>query len=190
VGVGYLWLAVNALAAALALVAWLNYVFVYTPLKKKSSLSTLVGAVSGALPPVIGWAAARDAMTIESVVLFGILFLWQLPHFLAIAWMYREDYARAGFPMLPVLDPEGIRTGRQIVVYGLALVPVSLMPTLLGFAGAVYFFGALALGLLFLLFGVRAAFRRSNLCARHLFLASLAFLPSLLALMILDRGGV
>jgi protoheme IX farnesyltransferase len=189
-GLFYLWLAVNGIAAVMALIAWLNYVFIYTPLKKKTSLSTLVGAISGALPPVIGWVAVRGALTVEAVALFAILFFWQLPHFLAIAWIYREDYARAGFPMLPVRDPEGIRTGRQIVVYGLALIPVCLMPTLLGLAGGVYFFGALILALLFLLFGVRVAFRRSTLCARQLFLASLAFLPCLLALMILDRGGV
>ncbi len=188
VGLCYLLLAVNLPTALLSLFAWLNYVFLYTPLKKKTSLSTLVGAVSGALPPVIGWVAARGAMTVESTVLFAILFLWQLPHFLAIAWIYREDYARAGFPMLPVLDPEGGRTGRQIVAYGLALVPVTLMPTLLGLTGAVYFFGARLLGLVFLGFGIRVAFARSIHSARHLFFASLVFLPFLLALMMLDAG--
>ncbi|MEE9270212.1 MAG: heme o synthase, partial [Candidatus Krumholzibacteria bacterium] len=190
VGFLYLLVAVNPLTALLTLVAWANYLFLYTPLKKKTSLSTLVGAVSGALPPVIGWAAVRGALSLESLALFSILFLWQLPHFLSIAWMYREDYARAGFAMLPVLDTEGSRTGRQIVFYGLALIPASLMPTLLGLTGGLYFFGALALGVAFLVFGIRTALYKSSLYARHLLFASLLFLPALLALMMLDKGAL
>jgi protoheme IX farnesyltransferase len=186
----YLLLFVNPLTSLLATVAWVNYLFLYTPLKKRTSVSTLVGAVSGALPPVIGWTAVRGTLSPESMALFLILFLWQLPHFLAIAWMYREDYARAGFPMLPVVDSEGSRTGRQIVLYGVALVPISLMPTLFGLTGSLYFFGALVLGLSFLAFGIRTAFYKTALHARHLLLASLLFLPFLLGLMMFDKGAL
>lgn len=190
VGLLYLGLLVNPLTALLALASWANYLFFYTPLKRRTSTSTLVGAISGALPPVIGWAAVRNEVSPGSLALFSILFLWQLPHFLAIAWMYREDYARAGFPMLPVRDADGSRTGHQILVYCMALVPVSLIPTILGLAGRFYFFGVLALTLVFMGFGVRTAVRRSTLCARHLFLASLLYLPGLLALMMVDKGIV
>ena len=188
VGTLYLVLGVNALTAFLALAAWAVYLFLYTPLKRRTSLSTLVGAISGALPPVIGWAAVRRELSVESLALFAILFVWQLPHFLAIASMYRDDYARGGFPMLPVLYPEGTETGRQIVIYCLAMVPISLMPTVVGLAGIFYFAGALILTLGFLMFGIRAAVRKSRVAARHLLFASLLFLPALLTLMMLDRG--
>ncbi len=179
---------VNALTALLAALTLVSYVFLYTPLKRKSHLSTLVGAIPGALPPMGGWTAARGEIGIEAWVLFAILFLWQLPHFLAIAWMYREDYARGGFPMLPVIDPEGRSTGRQIVSNCLALLPVSLLPSLLGISGATYFFGALILGLIFFACGAALHFQRNNLAARRLMRASLVYLPVLLALMALDKS--
>ncbi len=178
---------VNTLTALLAALTLVSYVFLYTPLKQKSHLSTLVGAIPGALPPMGGWTAARGEIGIEAWVLFAILFLWQLPHFLAIAWIYREDYARGGFPMLPVIDPEGRSTGRQIVSNCLALLPVSLLPSLLGISGRAYFFGALALGLIFFGYGVAVHFQPSNLSARRLMRASLIYLPVLLLLMALDK---
>lgn len=187
VGLGYLALAVNLLTALLGAATLAAYVFVYTPMKRVSSLATLVGAVPGAVPPMMGWAAARDSIDAGAWVLFGILFLWQLPHFLAIAWMYRADYERGGFPMLPVLDPEGSRTARQMILYAAALVPVSLLPSVLGLTGAVYFLGALALGLAFLGFAFAFDRARSGRAARHLLLVSVVYLPAILAVMLLDR---
>lgn len=180
-------LAVDALTAALGAAALAGYVFAYTPLKKVSSLATVVGAVPGALPPMMGWCAVRGEVDLAAWALFGILFFWQMPHFLAIAWLCREDYARGGFPMLPVLDPGGAWTGRQSVLYGAALVPVSLLPSLLGLAGAWYFGGALALGLGYLGFSLAFARRRSTPGARRLMFASLLYLPALLAVLLLDR---
>jgi protoheme IX farnesyltransferase len=180
-------LAVNALTAALGAVALAGYVFVYTPLKKRSSLATVVGAIPGALPPMMGWCAVRGEVDLAAWALFGILFFWQMPHFLAIAWLCREDYARAGFPMLPVLDPGGSWTGRQSVLYGAALVPVSLLPSLLGLTGRIYFGGALALGVAYLGFCLAFAGRRSTGGARRLMLASLLYLPAVLVVMLLDR---
>lgn len=180
-------LAVNLLTALLGAVALAGYVFVYTPLKRISSLATVIGAVPGAIPPMMGWSAVRNEIDLAAWVLFGILFFWQLPHFLAIAWLCREDYARGGFPMLPVLDPEGTRTGRQSVLYGTALVPVSLLPSLLGLMGEVYFVGALAFGLVYLGFSIGFARARSNPGARRLMLASLVYFPALLLVMLLDR---
>jgi protoheme IX farnesyltransferase len=136
---------------------------------------------------MMGWSAVRNELDAASWVLFGILFFWQLPHFLAIAWLCREDYARGGFPMLPVLDPEGFRTGRQAVLYGAALVPISLLPSLLGLMGTVYFFGAFAFGLAYLGFAFAFAEARSNPGARRLMLASLLYFPALLLVMLLDR---
>lgn len=179
--------AVNLLTALLGAVALAGYVFVYTPLKKVSSLSTVIGAIPGAIPPMMGWSAVRNEIDLAAWVLFGILFFWQLPHFLAIAWLCREDYARGGFPMLPVLDPEGIRTGRQAVLYGAALIPVSLLPSLLGLLGTVYFVGALVFGLVYLGFAFGFARSRSNPGARRLMLASLVYFPALLLVMLLDR---
>ena len=177
----------NLLAAAVALATLLSYVVVYTPLKRRSSFGTVIGAIPGALPPIIGWAAASGALSPQAWTLFGIMFLWQLPHFLAIAWMYREDYARAGFPMLPVLEPDGRSTGRQAVVYAAALVPFSLAPTLMGMAGVVYFAGALVLGLALLWLTLRFARTRSVGDARRVFFGSITYLPLLWILMIANK---
>ena len=178
----------NLLAAGVALATLLSYVVVYTPLKRRSSFGTVIGAIPGALPPIIGWAASGGALPPQAWTLFGIMFLWQLPHFLAIAWMYREDYARAGFPMLPVLEPDGRSTGRQSVVYAAALVPLSLAPALMGMAGQVYFAGALVLGLLFLWLTLQFARTRSVGDARRVFFASIAYLPLLWILMIANKA--
>ena len=176
------------LAAAVAMATWASYVFVYTPLKTRTSLATVVGALPGALPPVIGWAAARGTLDGPAFLLFAILFLWQIPHFLAIAWIYRDDYARGGLPMLPVVDPAGLVTGRQAVANSIALTIVSVMPALTGMAGGVYLAGALALGLLMTAAAVRAAVTRSMAAARGLFLASLLYLSLLCTLLIVDRA--
>jgi heme o synthase len=177
----------NALAAAVAAATLLSYVAIYTPLKRRTSFGTVIGAIPGALPPIIGWAAVTGGMPKEAWTLFGIMFLWQLPHFLAIAWMYREDYARAGFPMLPVIDPGGRSTGRQAVVYAAALVPLSLAPVLMRMTGQVYFAGALALGLGFLWLTLQFARTRAMRDARRVFFGSIVYLPLLWMLMILDR---
>jgi protoheme IX farnesyltransferase len=146
-----------------------------------------VGAFPGALPPVIGWAAARGRIEPGAVVLFAILFLWQIPHFLAIAWIYREDYARGGLPMLPVLDPDGVVTGRQAVANSLALLLVSVVPTIAGLAGRAYFAGAIVLGVAFTAMAVSSAIRRTAAAARALFLASVLYLLLLCTLLLLDR---
>jgi len=164
-----------------------GYLFGYTPLKTRSTLSTMVGAFPGAVPPLIGWTAARGELSLEAWVLFAILFLWQFPHFLAIAWMYREDYTRAGILMLPVVEPDGRITAQQIVVYTLMLLPVSLLPTVLGISGRIYFFGAIILGLLFLYSSIRAALSLSRQQARRLLMASVLYLPLLFVLMVFDR---
>lgn len=186
-GLAHLLIFVNTLTALLAGFTLTSYVFLYTPLKTRSAISTVVGAVPGALPPMGGWAAARGELGIEAWVLFAILFIWQLPHFLAIAWIYREDYARGGFPMLPVVDPEGHSVGRQVLTNCLALLPVSLLPTLVGMAGSIYFFGALALSLLFFISGLGVIMQRTNLSAQRLMRASLLYLPMLLGLMAFDK---
>ncbi len=183
IGVVVLAATVNLLTALLGAVSVAMYVFVYTPLKRISPVCTLVGAVPGAIPPVMGWTAARDGLGPEAALLFAILFLWQLPHFFAIAWMYREDYARGGFPMLSVVDPSGESTARQSVLGVLALLIASLVPTFAGMTGIGYFFAALAIGLAFLAFAVRFATRMSERNARALFLASIVYLPVLLALL-------
>jgi heme o synthase len=183
----YLAVLVNPLTALLGLFVIAGYLFAYTPLKTRTSLSTMVGAFPGAVPPLIGWTAARGELSVDAWVLFAILFLWQFPHFLAIAWMYREDYGRAGILMLPVVEPEGRVTGQQIVAYTLMLLPVSLLPTALGISGKVYFYGAIVLGLLFLYSSVRAAFSQSRQQARRLLLASVLYLPLLFILMVLNR---
>lgn len=187
-GVGILAALVNPLTAVLGAVTVVLYVGVYTPLKRMTTLNTIVGAVPGALPPVMGWTAASGSLGVPAGVLFAILFLWQLPHFLAIAWIFRDDYRRGGFPMLPVVDPEGRSTGRQVALYCAALVPVSLLPTFLGLTGPTYFFGALVLGLGFMGFGLRMARRRRGREARGVLLASVTYLPLLLALLVIDRG--
>jgi heme o synthase len=186
-GVVYLAAALNRpLAALVAGTAFISYVFLYTPLKRVTSLNTLVGAVPGALPPLIGWTAVRGSLGFDGVVLFLILFLWQVPHFLAIAWIYREDYARAGLRMLPVVDPRGGITGRQMVCYSLVLIPVSVTPTLLGVAGPVYLAGAVVLGLWFLWSAVGFAGAHTVPRARRVLRASLVYLPALLALLLAD----
>ncbi len=177
----------NLLAAGVALATLVIYVVIYTPLKKKSSLGTVIGAIPGALPPLIGSAAVEGTLSVEGWTLFGIMFLWQLPHFLAIAWMYREDYARAGYPMLPVIEPDGRSTGRQAVVYTAALLPLSLAPTAMHMAGVIYFGGALVLGLLFFWLTIRFAQTRATREARRVFFASIAYLPLLWILMIADK---
>lgn len=186
-GTAYLALFVNTLTAGLGLSTLLLYVFVYTPMKRLSSLCTIVGAIPGALPPVMGWTAARSDLSVGAWVLFAVMFLWQMPHFLAIAWMYRDEYRAGGQPMLPVLDPDGVRTGRQIVLYCLALLPVSLLPTVIGLTGPGYFTGALALGLLYLGAGTAAAARRTTDSARTLLRVSVVYLPVLLGLMAATR---
>jgi protoheme IX farnesyltransferase len=178
----------NLLAAAVAAATLLSYVVVYTPLKRRSSFGTVIGAIPGALPPIIGWAASSGAVTTAAWTLFGIMFLWQLPHFLAIAWLYREDYARAGFPMLPVLEPDGRSTGRQAAVYAAALVPLSLAPTLMGMAGHIYFAGALVLGLVFLGLTLQFARTRATRDARRVFFGSIIYLPILWILMIANKA--
>ncbi len=183
----YLAVFVNPLSALLGLTVIAGYLFAYTPLKTRTTLSTMVGAFPGAVPPLIGWTAARGDLSLEAWVLFAILFLWQFPHFLAIAWMYREDYGRAGILMLPVVEPDGRVTAQQIVVYTLMLLPVSLLPTVLGISGKIYLFGAVVLGLLFLFSSVRAALSKSKQQARRLLLASVIYLPLLFILMVLDR---
>ncbi|HET6638455.1 MAG TPA: heme o synthase [Gemmatimonadota bacterium] len=187
-GVAVLAAFVNFLTAGLGLLTVLLYVGVYTPLKRMTTLNTIVGAVPGAIPPVMGWTAAAGSLGLPAGILFAILFLWQLPHFLAIAWIFRDDYARGGFPMLPVIDPDGLTTGHQVALYCAALVPVSLLPTFLGLTGPIYFFGALVLGLGFLAFGLRMARNRRGREARGVLLASVTYLPLLLALLVLDRG--
>jgi protoheme IX farnesyltransferase len=186
-GVVVLVLFVNVLTGLLALATVLLYVGVYTPLKRMTPLNTIIGAIPGAIPPVMGWTAVTGEAGLPAWVLFAILFLWQLPHFLAIAWIFRDDYRLGGFPMLPVLDPDGEATGRQVALYCAALVPVSLIPTFLGLAGPIYFFGALLLGLAFLGAGLMMAVRRRGKEARRVLLASVTYLPLLLALMVADR---
>jgi protoheme IX farnesyltransferase len=183
----YLALFVNVLTAVLGLTVIAGYLFVYTPLKTRTTLSTALGAFPGAMPPLMGWTAARGEIDIAAWVLFAILFLWQFPHFLAIAWMYREDYGRAGICMLPVVEPDGRVTGQQIIVYSLMLIPVSLLPAIMGISGKFYLIAALVLGLLFLASAVRAALSKSNQHARQLLLASVLYLPLLFGVMVLNR---
>ena len=182
-GTAYLALFVNTLTAGLGLGTLLLYVLAYTPMKRVSSLCTIVGAVPGALPPVMGWSAARDDLSTGAWVLFAVLFLWQMPHFLAIAWMYRDDYKAGGQPMLPVLDPDGMRTGRQMILYSLALLPVSLLPSVIGLTGPVYFTGAFLLGMAYIAASAFAAVQRTTDSARTLLRVSIVYLPILLGLM-------
>ncbi len=185
-GMIFLTLAVNFLAGLVAAVTLASYLFIYTPLKRYSTLNTVVGAIPGALPPVLGWVAANSKFTVESLVLFAIVFFWQMPHFLAIAWRCRHDYADAGFKMLPITDPSGASSGRQAVLYASALLPISLWPTFLHLAGAVYFYGALLLGMMFLWTAWKFLLCRDDITSRRLFLASIIYLPVLLLLMTLD----
>jgi protoheme IX farnesyltransferase len=175
------------LAASVALVTWASYLFLYTPLKVRTSLSTVVGAFPGALPPVIGWAAARGHLEPGALFLFAIVFFWQIPHFLAIAWIYRDDYARGGMPMLPVLDRDGAMTGRQAVINSVVTLAVSLLPFWGGLAGRIYLAGATTLGLALVAASVRVAVQRSLPAARGLFLVSVLYLTALCGLLLVDR---
>jgi protoheme IX farnesyltransferase len=186
-GLAWLALTANWLATAVAFVTLATYVALYTPLKQKTSFATVIGAIPGALPPMIGWAAATNTLSREAWLLFGLVFCWQMPHFLAIAWLCREDYGRAGFPMLPVIEPDGRSTAQQVAAYASALVPVSLMPAIVGLAGPAYFVIALLLGLAFLYVSLRFAMRRTRRDARLLFIASITYLPLVLIVLVLDR---
>ncbi|MBI4547542.1 MAG: protoheme IX farnesyltransferase [Ignavibacteriae bacterium] len=197
VGMFQLRFLVNPLTGFLAFITFTTYLFLYTPLKRMTPLSTLVGGFPGALPPVIGWTAVRNELSIEALILFAILFCWQMPHFFSLAWMYRKDYARAGFKVLPVLDENGTRTSRQILFFCTALIPASLALHYVGTTGLLSAAIALTLGVAFLLSGIalwRCAGRRGpealgkiNFYARRLFFASLLYLPTLLILMSLDK---
>jgi protoheme IX farnesyltransferase len=187
IGLVYLAVAVQPLSALVTGAIVGSYLFGYTPLKMKTSLCSIVGAVSGALPPVVGWVAARGAFDGEVWVLFAILFLWQIPHSLAIARLYRDDYAQAGFRILPVVDQDGLSTGRHVVIYCLALLAVGLLPTLVGLTGVVYFMVAFVLGLAFLGFGIDLARTYTTAAARRLLFASLVYLPVLFLFMALDK---
>ena len=186
-GLVLLGLLVNLPATALALTTLVVYLIVYTPMKRRSSLATLVGAVPGALPPLIGWAASHGGLSMGGGALFLIVFLWQIPHFMAIAWLYRDDYGKAGFPMLPVVDPDGRRTGRQAVAYAVALVPASLVPAVIGLSGAVYAAFAVVLGAALLWLAIRFAATRSDRSARWLFFSSITYLPILWIVMMADK---
>ncbi|HEY4089565.1 MAG TPA: heme o synthase [Bryobacteraceae bacterium] len=186
-GAAELWIWVNPLSSILGLFTLAAYLFVYTPMKSRTHLSTVVGALPGAVPPLMGYAASSGVLTREAWSLFFILFIWQFPHFLAIAWMYRDDYARAGIRMLPVVEPDGQSTSRQIILYASTLIPISLLPFLFGMSGKIYLVGALILGFWFLYTGVRVAFDRTNVRARHVLLASVIYLPMIYGLMVFDR---
>jgi heme o synthase len=186
-GFSELVLGVNPLTGLLGAATMGSYLFLYTPLKQRSHLSTVIGALPGAVPPLMGYAASYGGLTSEAWTLFAILFVWQFPHFLAIAWMYRDDYARAGIRMLPVVEPDGMSTSRQIVLYASTLIPVSLFPVLLGMSGRIYLVGSLLLGAWFLYTGVRVAFDRTNVRARQVLLASVIYLPLIYGLMVFDR---
>jgi heme o synthase len=186
-GAGWLLLAVNWLAALVAMATCVLYLGLYTPLKTRTTLSTAVGAIPGALPPLIGWAAAHGSLSLGGWVLFAILFFWQFPHFMAIAWMYREDYARAGIQMLPVVDKKGDATFRQIITTSAILVWVSALPSVVGMAGMRYFFGALILGMILLQVGLWANRSRTNVRAKWLMHATVAHIPILLAWLVFDR---
>src|SRR5581483_299647 len=187
IGLIYLAVAVNLLTSLLGALTLASYLFIYTPLKRVTTLNTIVGAIPGALPPLMGWVAARGEINLGGWSLFAILFFWQLPHFLAIAWIYREQYARAGFMMLPVVDPAGHRTGSQAVSHTLGLLPVSLCPFLFHLAGPVYLCGAMALGFGYLWFAIQFSRHLTIPRARWLFFASILYLPLLLGLMVFDK---
>jgi protoheme IX farnesyltransferase len=190
IGVGYLWLTVNAMSAALAAATVVIYLFFYTPLKRKTSFCITVGAVAGAIPPMIGWAAARESTGLPALgswVLFGILFTWQMPHFLAIAWMYRDEYAQAGFVMLKRDDPRGSVTAGQSLLFTVALSAISIVPYLAGMNGLVYLIGALAIDAAMLFFAGQFLTQRERSSARRLFFASIIYLPLLLGLMVCTK---
>ena len=186
-GLVQLALGVNLTSAAVAALTLASYILLYTPMKRRTWLSTLIGAFPGALPPVIGWTAATGHISVAAVALFAIVFFWQMPHFLAIAWLYREDYARARIPLLPVLEPDGRSTGRQALLYTLVLVPVSVVPAFVDLAGPTYVSVALLLGVALVALSVRFARERSTTAARRLFLASIVYLPLLWGALVVDR---
>ncbi len=186
-GLVYLCLLVNLITGLLGAITLVSYVFVYTPLKRITVLNTVVGAIPGALPPLMGWTAARGEVSVAGWSLFAILFFWQLPHFMAIAWLYRDEYAKAGFVMLPVVDPEGHRTSRHAVSHTLGLLPVSLSPFVFHMTGVFYLVGALILGAGFLWCAIQFARELSKPAARRLFLASIIYLPLLLGLIVMDK---
>lgn len=188
IGIVWLSVAVNRASALVALLTLASYVLAYTPLKRRTPWCTVVGAVPGALPPVIGWVAARGELGAGAVALFAILFFWQLPHFYAIGWLYRDDYARAGFPIVPVVDRDGRATARHILGASAGLAAASLAPTLIGMAGTAYAAGAAAFGLAFLGLGIAFARSRAEADARRLFVASLLALPAILVLLVIDRA--
>ena len=183
----YLFLLVNPLTAFLGLIVIIGYVLVYTPLKTRTSVSTAIGAIPGALPPLMGWTAAANVITPGAWALFAMQFLWQFPHFLAIAWMYREEYAKAGILMLPVVEPAGTLTARQIVMFTIMLVPVSLAPFFFGISGPIFLVAASILGILFLIASIRAARSKTNEMAKRLLLASVIYLPLLFIFMVADK---
>lgn len=189
VGSVYLALLTNLLAAFLGCVTLAVYLLVYTPLKMKTPICTTIGAIPGAIPPLIGWAAAKGSLDSHALLLFAILFAWQFPHFLAISWLYKEDYKRAGFAMLSSIDPDGRRTGRRILIFTVILFGLSVVPVTSGLTGTVYLVGALVLGSVFLWFGFEAALFRTTTAARHVLMASVVYLPLLLFLMVIDKNG-
>jgi len=189
-GFGELWFGTNWLAAALGLFTLLSYLFFYTPLKRRSPACTIVGAIPGAMPPVIGYAAAGHGLDAGALALFLLLFVWQFPHFDAIAWMYREDYARGGIRMLPVVEPDGESTARRVVACSLLLIPISVLPTLIGMTGMGYALAAIVAGLGLVYFGVQLRCERTGARARGLLLASVFYLPLLLGMMVLNRHVV
>ena len=180
-------LALSAAGLVLALATIVVYLAVYTPMKRRTPMATLVGAIPGALPALIGWAASRGSVALGGAALFAIVFLWQIPHFMAIAWLYRDDYGKAGFPMLAVIDPEGRRAGRQALWYAAALVPVSLLPSYAGIAGPVYLASAIVLGLALFVLSARFALKRSEPSARALFFGSIIYLPLLWIVLVGDK---
>ncbi len=181
-----LWVGANPLTAMLGLFTLASYLFLYTPLKRRTPISTTIGAIPGAMPPLMGYAAATGLLNWDAGILYAILFLWQFPHFYAIAWMYREDYARAGILMLPVVEPKGDSTARRILLFSLALIPISLLPRLAAMAGNWYLFGALGLGIVFLYAGARVMLDLTRLRAQQVLLASVVYLPLLYGLLVLD----
>ena len=186
-GLVYLALAVNLLTSVIGAVTLISYLFIYTPLKRVTWLNTIIGAVPGALPPLMGWTAARGALSGEGWALFAIVAFWQIPHFMAIAWMYRDEYARAGFKMLPAIDSDGRRTGQQAVSHTLALLLVALFPFAFRLAGPIYLVGALVLGAGYLWCAIQFSRQLTLARARQLFLASILYLPLLLGVMVLDK---
>ena len=180
-------LGTNWIASTLALVTLLSYILIYTPLKQRTSYATLVGAIPGALPPVIGWTAARASLDIEAWVLFGIVFFWQMPHFYSLAWLYRKDFKRAHLPLLAARDSDGKQTSQQALVYTLALIPMSLIPAFVGLGETIYLTGASVLGIMFLIVAMRFAMRNSSARARELFIGSLIYLPLLWGFLVVER---